>query len=141
MKHSDRIMLTLENFSQVERFIIESTSSAVGVFVEDVLTNSKNRKVVLARAMIARLLSEFNYSSVEIGRLLGVSQRMAYEYIHSHDNRMADSMYEYNYVRLKELIDNRSNDNWRISEMIHDIDGRVFRLEQRVSHLSKMVTE
>lgn len=141
MKHSDRIMLTLENFSQVERFIIESTSSAVGVFVEDVLTNSKNRKVVLARAMIARLLSEFNYSSVEIGRLLGVSQRMAYEYIHSHDNRMSDSMYEYNYVRLKELIDNRSNDNWRISEMIHDIDGRVFRLEQRVSHLSKMVTE
>ena len=141
MKHSDRIMLTLENFSQVERFIIESTSSAVGVFVEDVLTNSKNRKVVLARAMIARLLSEFNYSSVEIGRLLGVSQRMAYEYIHSHDNRMEDSMYEYNYVRLKELIDNRSNDNWRISEMIHDIDGRVFRLEQRVSHLSKMVTE
>lgn len=141
MKHSDHTMLTLENFSQVERFIIESTSAAVGVFVEDVLSNSKNRKVVLTRAMIARLLSEFNYSSVEIGRLLGVSQRMAYEYIHSHDNRMADAMYEHNYTRLKELIDNRSNDNWRISEMIHNIDGRVFRLEQRVSHLSKMVTE
>jgi hypothetical protein len=66
---------------------------------------------------------------------------MAYEYIHSHDNRMADQMYARNYNQLRELISNRANDNWRLSDMMSSIDGRVFRLEERVNHLSKMITE
>jgi len=109
--------------------------------VDKIIDNSKNRKVVTARALIARILSEQDYSTVEVGKVLGVSQRMAYEYIHSHENRMSNGMYSYNYNKLVGILKTANEDDTDISQKVDNINSRVSRLEQRMNHLSKLILE
>lgn len=141
MDNLDRTMLLWENYSPMERFIIESACNLMDVPVDKIIDNSKNRKVVTTRSLIARVLSEQKYSSTEVGKVLGVSQRMAYEYIHSHENRMADGMYSYNYKKLKGILKHSAEDSADVSQMVDNMNSRVSRLEQRVNHLSKLILE
>lgn len=141
MDNLDRTMLLWENYSPMERFIIESACNLMDVPVDKIIDNSKNRKVVTTRSLIARILSEQKYSSTEVGKVLGVSQRMAYEYIHSHENRMADGMYSYNYKKLKGILKHSAEDSADVSQMVDNMNSRVSRLEQRVNHLSKLILE
>jgi len=141
MESLDRTMLLWENYSPMERFIIETACNLMDVPVDKIIDNSKNRKVVTAKALIARVLSEQKYSSSEVGKVLGVSQRMAYEYIHSHENRMLDGMYSYNYNKLIGILKASSEDNTDMSQKVDNINSRVSRLEQRMNHLSKLILE
>jgi predicted transcriptional regulator len=141
MESLDRTMLLWENYSPLERFIIETACNLMDVPVDRIINNSKNRKVVTAKALIARVLSEQNYSSTEVGKVLGVSQRMAYEYIHSHENRMADGMYSFNYNKLIGILKQSSEDSSDLSQVVDNMSSRVARLEQRVNHLSKLILE
>ena len=141
MESLDRTMLLWENYSPLERFIIETACNLMDVPVDKIVENSKNRKVVTARALIARVLSEQEYASTEVGKVLGVSQRMAYEYIHSHENRMADGMYSFNYNKLKGILKHNSEENGDLSQAVDNMNSRVARLEQRVNHLSKLILE
>ena len=141
MESLDRTMLLWENYSPMERFIIETACNPMDVPVDKIIDNSKNRKVVTARALIARILSEQDYSTVEVGKVLGVSQRMAYEYIHSHENRMSNGMYSYNYNKLVGILKTANEDDTDISQKVDNINSRVSRLEQRMNHLSKLILE
>jgi len=141
MENLDRTMLLWENYSPMERFIIETACNLMDVPVDLIVNNNKNRKVVTARALIARILSEQEYSTVEVGKVLGVSQRMAYEYIHSHENRMSNGMYSYNYNKLIGILKASSEDNTDMSQKVDNINSRVSRLEQRMNHLSKLILE
>ena len=141
MESLDRTMLLWENYSPRERFIIETACNLMDVPVDKIIDNSKNRKVVTARALIARILSEQDYSTVEVGKVLGVSQRMAYEYIHSHENRMSNGMYSYNYNKLVGILKAANEDDTDISQKVDNINSRVSRLEQRMNHLSKLILE
>ncbi len=141
MESLDRTMLMWENYSPMERFIIETGCNLMDVPVDKIIENSKNRKVVTARALIARVLSENNYSSVEVGKILAVSQRMAYEYIHSHENRMADGHYSFNYKKLNGIIKQSADDSTELSQQVDNMQSRMIRLEQRVNHLSKLILE
>lgn len=141
MESLDRTMLLWENYSPMERFIIETACNLMDVPVDKIIDNSKNRKVVTAKALIARVLSEQKYSSSEVGKVLSVSQRMAYEYIHSHENRMLDGMYSYNYNKLIGILKASSEDNTDMSQKVDNINSRVSRLEQRMNHLSKLILE
>ena len=141
MESLDRTMLLWENYSPMERFIIETACNRMDVPVDKIIDNSKNRKVVTARALIARILSEQDYSTVEVGKVLGVSQRMAYEYIHSHENRMSNGMYSYNYNKLVGILKTANEDDTDISQKVDNINSRVSRLEQRMNHLSKLILE
>lgn len=141
MESLDRTMLLWENYSPMERFIIETACNLMDVPVDKIIDNSKNRKVVTARALIARILSEQDYSTVEVGKVLGVSQRMAYEYIHSHENRMSNGMYSYNYNKLVGILKAANEDDTDISQKVDNINSRVSRLEQRMNHLSKLILE
>jgi len=141
MESLDRTMLLWENYSPMERFIIETACNLMDVPVDKIIDNSKNRKVVTARALIARILSEQDYSTVEVGKVLGVSQRMAYEYIHSHENRMSNGMYSYNYNKLVGILKTANEDDTDISQKVDNINSRVSRLEQRMNHLSKLILE
>jgi len=125
----------------MERFIIETACNLTDVPVDKVTENSKNRKVVTTRALIARVLSEHNYSSVEVGKILGVSQRMAYEYIHSHENRLADGHYAFNYKKLNGIIKQSADDSADLGQTVDNMQTRMIRLEQRVNHLSKLILE
>ncbi len=141
MESLDRTMLMWENFSPMERFIIETACNLMDVPVDKVIESTKNRKVVTTRALIARVLSENNYSSVEVGKILGVSQRMAYEYIHSHEHRMSDGHYSYNYKKLNGIVKQSAEDSTDLSQQVDNMQSRMVRLEQRVNHLSKLILE
>lgn len=141
MENLDRTMLMWENYSPMERFIIETACNLTDVPVDKVTENSKNRKVVTTRALIARVLSEHNYSSVEVGKILGVSQRMAYEYIHSHENRLADGHYAFNYKKLNGILKQSADDSADLGQTVDNMQTRMIRLEQRVNHLSKLILE
>ena len=141
MDNLDRTMLLWENYSPMERFIIETACNLMDVPVDKIIDNSKNRKVVTTRSLIARVLSEQKYSSTEVGKVLGVSQRMAYEYIHSHENRMMDGMYSFNYKKLIGILKHSAEDSTDVSQMVDNMNSRVSRLEQRVNHLSKLILE
>ncbi len=141
MENLDRTMLMWENYSPMERFIIETACNLTDVPVDKVTENSKNRKVVTTRALIARVLSEYNYSSVEVGKILGVSQRMAYEYIHSHENRLADGHYAFNYKKLNGILKQSADDSTDLGQTVDNMQTRMIRLEQRVNHLSKLILE
>lgn len=141
MESLDRTMLLWENYSPMERLIIESACNLMDVPVDKIVDNSKNRKVVATRALIARVLSEQKYSSAEVGKVLGVSQRMAYEYIHSHEMRMSDGMYSFNYNKMSGILKSTAEDSTDISQVVDNMNSRVSRLEQRVNHLSKLILE
>ena len=58
MENLDRTMLLWENYSPMERFIIETACNLMDVPVALIVNNNKNRKVVTARALIANVHTE-----------------------------------------------------------------------------------
>ena len=141
MEHSDRSLLLLESCNTIERHIVESACQITGIDIIEVFSENRHREVVNTRCAIANIYNHLNYPSTELGKKLGVTQRLAYNYVQNHEDKLSDIRYKNLYTRLLKLVDEFGDDLSSTDQMIENLNMRVSRMEQRVNHLSKLIIE
>jgi hypothetical protein len=129
----------LESYDEFVRMVIEITCEAALVHQEEFFS-SKRKEIFNARSVAGTILREQGYTFQTISDVLCVDVKSVHTYYKSHDNRMADRIYSALYAKVKRLLKNIGGMDDDIVSSMKKLMVRVEKIENRMDHITKLLT-
>lgn len=130
----------LENFKNLGDVVLLAAASSCNVNVVDIIAKGKTKEVAMARAIACKLLDELGYGTREIARLTSTDPKGVYTYIHSHDNRMADSRFKRAFGKAKKYSEDYYSSDASLHDEVAKVKARYIELNSKYEHIKELLT-
>ena len=127
------------SFDEYTRNVIDVTCSHAAIHPSE-LFSSKKKEVVNARSIIAVLLRENGSTYQSIADTLNVDVKVSYSYVMGHDNRMADKGYSLLFKNVNRSMSGVQVMGDDLHLVVTNLLVRLEKIENRVNHLTHLLT-
>ena len=141
MKSLDLSMQLLGHCDDVQKDVIQLSCAYTGVTVQEFFSDSKTRRIANCRAVVGQVLFDNGYNSIEVGEAMKISQRRAYHYATATLEKVDDQSFKSPYENVKNSMGRVKLDGKELEDRMNNLALRVELMEQRVNHITQLLTE
>jgi len=106
----------------------------------DELTTSKKKEVVNARSIVAVILRDGGTTYQSIADILKVDVSGAHAYVQMHQSRLSDKSFSLMYSKVLKSIESIESIDGDIHSKVNNLLVRLEKVENRVNHLTSLLT-
>ena len=128
------------NTNNLADVVILSAASACNVNVVDVIGKSKKWELVMARAIAAKLLGEYDYGIRESARLINSDPKGVHTYVHTHGARMEDKKYARAYGLAQDFVEGYFTSDSSLREKFNQLVTEVMTIKSQYQHIKELLT-
>jgi len=127
------------SFDQFTQNVLDVTSSHCKLTYDE-LTTSKKKEVVNARSIVAVILRDGGTTYQSIADILKVDVSGAHAYVQMHQSRLSDKSYSLMYSKVLKSIESIESIDGDIHSKVNNLLVRLEKVENRVNHLTSLLT-
>lgn len=134
------IQQRLENSNNLADVVILSAASACNVTIADMMSNTKRKEIITAKAVACGVLSDYGFGIREIARFLMLDPKGTSTFINTQDKRMEDAKYQRAYRLTEEFVEGYFNSDASLREQFNKLFTVYIRLESQYAHIKELLT-